>query len=90
MQNSYDLSIYLNELNSIKKLLDHEKDLNCILENLDNYLDQLNCARKSFLLEEKNDSWSRFGLDLAEVRSKFLFKLNQSISQVLDQIQEIL
>jgi hypothetical protein len=86
MQKKYDLNVYLNEVNSIIKILRNETGSSVIkieqlLTKLDNYLDQVKCIKKASLFEED---------DLLEAKSKLLFKVNQLVSEKMEEIESIL
>lgn len=78
-------SVYLNDIDSIKKcliLINEEK-------NLTNYLEQLSCAKKSDFLNSEHYSQlvkDKYNLSMDEIRQKLKFKLNQSINECLEKL----
>lgn len=86
------LNVYLNELNSIKKLIDTgTSKFESSLSTLDNYLQQLKCASNSDLFNENGRTlWSNSNLDVDEIKSKYFFKLNQSVNQSIEIIEDLL
>ena len=83
------MDIYMNDLNSITKslvLLSEEK-------KLDNYLEQLSCALKSEFFnsdEFSSRANAEYGLDIGEVKQKYLTKLNQSINECVETLNNIM
>lgn len=84
-----DLSVYLNDINSIKKnllLINEEHSLN-------NYLEQLKCAKKSEFFNSEFYAQlveNKYNLSLDDIEKKFRFKLNQSINGSLEKINNLM
>ncbi|RNA04996.1 hypothetical protein BpHYR1_002342 [Brachionus plicatilis] len=78
-----DISVYLNDINSVKKylsLIDEDKKLN-------NYLQQLDCANKSEFFASEHFSelvQCKYNLSMDDIKTKFKFKLNQSVNETLE------
>lgn len=83
------MDIYVNDINSIVKLLvsiNEEKKLS-------NYLEQLNCATKSEFFNSSEFSQrvrDEYNLDTSEVKQKYLTKLNQSINECIETLNSIM
>lgn len=79
------MDAYVNDLNSIQKLLVIIREEN----SLGNYLEQLQCALKCELFTSQDLAAkvsNEYDLDTDEIKQKYLFKINQSISQCLEKI----
>jgi hypothetical protein len=87
MDKNFNLSVYLNEVNSIIKLVESDLLQTCLSE-LGNYIEQLKVVRESSIFED--DSNNCFKINLSEARSNLLFKLNQLISQKIEEIEVIM
>jgi hypothetical protein len=80
--NNIDLKSYLNELNKIHKeinLQDSDNQLRTMLSNLDNYVDQFCCVKKSDIFSNKDINDVK--MDENEIKTKLLRKINQLINE---------
>lgn len=88
LETNFDLKLYLNSINSIGKELElnSSTQLGKNLNELDNYLNQINCIKKSFIFnnEEINKE-----LNNKEIKQKLLFKINQLVNQNIKIIQAV-
>ncbi len=95
-----ELTSYLSEINSIKKALDLDGDLvklNEILNDLDNYFEQINAINSvnSSLFEPKTKDMASnkktiTQINTRELKYKLLFKINAFVNKNLELLDEIL
>lgn len=94
-QNNFDMSIYLKDAESIRNILkksNDNKDPNkfiTTISNLENYLKQVDCIKKSSILTPLKNK-DELKLDLDEVKSKALFKINLLINECWREVEAIL
>jgi hypothetical protein len=96
---SFNLKLYLSEIDSIKKYLDSSSDLVKNLNELDNYLEQANCVNHSRLYTVTDESETFFNLqndslsvkvNKDETKQKLLFKITNLINQSIDSTKIIM
>jgi hypothetical protein len=90
-----ELTLYLNDINSIKKLLNLDSDLSKfseILNDLENYYEQANSIKsaKSSLFKSSYNGNPINVIEREELRHKLLFKINKLINENIELVEEIL
>lgn len=80
MDKLFDLNLYLNDLKTIQ----NELDLNELLNNLQNYFQQIDSIEKSILFQESQEVSKYY--DKNELKCKLLFKLNNYVNEYLELI----
>lgn len=96
---SFNLKLYLTEIDAIKKYLYSSSDLLGHLNELDNYLEQVKCVKKSrlFLLSDESETFFNVEKDSfnvkvnkEETKQKLLFKITSLINQSIHSTKLIL
>lgn len=103
MEKSFDLGVYLKELEAVKTIFAKSTSVNdsdqspsrfnSILSSLDNYLEQIKSIRTCKLFR-RNDTQSVVGSgewnDYDNVKIKLVYKLNNLVNECLREIDLIL
>ena len=88
---SFNLKLYMAEIDSVKKYLYSSSDLSKHLNELDNYLEQVKCVNKSRLFLHLDESDTVFDFEnkisslckvnKEETKQKLLFKITSLINE---------
>ena len=96
---SFNLKLYLAEIDSVKKYLHSSSDLLKHLNELDNYLEQVKCVKKSrlFFFTEESDNFFNLEnnpfnvkVNKEETKQKLLFKITSLINQSIHSTKNIM